>query len=414
MTPMISDKRPFFPEVGVLALVPDRWEPRWQARHHIVTRLARYFQIVWMENAPSWRALFSGRGSAARSPYPPVEPSLQIYVPGLHLPEFGRPAWLANLTSRERLRRARNLLLRRGCKEVVLYAWRPQFAHVLNQVPHDLSCYHIDDEYSFSSVEQELDPLEVRLIRSVGQVFIHSTAMMEKKGRLNPNTELVPNGVDYWKYATPVQEPGDLRAVPHPRIGYAGNLKRMLDWPLLLELSSRHPEWSFVFLGHVDAHPEITAMLGDLSRRPNVYMLGEKPTEAVSGYVQHLDVCIMPYRIDDYTKYIYPLKLHEYLASGRPVVGSRIRSLQNFESVVLLAATPEEWSSEIAHALAAPANSPQLRQARQNMAQAHDWDILVGRIARVIVHRLGIQAPDDWDASPMSNLPREALELLNS
>jgi glycosyltransferase involved in cell wall biosynthesis len=143
-------------------------------------------------------------------------------------------------------------------------------------------------------------------------------------------------------------------------------------------------------------------------------MLGEKPTEAVSGYVQHLDVCIMPYRIDDYTKYIYPLKLHEYLASGRPVVGSRIRSLQNFESVVLLAATPEEWSSEIAHALAAPANSPQLRQARQNVAQAHDWDILVGKIVRVIVHRLGIQAPDDWNASPMSNLHREALELLNS
>lgn len=411
---MISDKRPVFPEVGVLALVPDRWEPRWQARHHIVTRLARYFQVVWMENAPNWRALFSGRSSAARSPYPPVEPALQIYVPGLRLPEFGRPAWLANLTSRERLRRARNLLLRRGCKEVVLYAWRPQFAHALNQVPHDLSCYHIDDEYSFSSVEQELDPLEVRLIRSVGQVFIHSPAMMEKKGRLNPNTELVPNGVDYWKYATPVQEPEDLRGVPHPRIGYAGNLKRMLDWPLLLELSSRHPEWSFVFLGHVDAHPEITAMLGDLSRRPNVYMLGEKPTEMVSGYVQHLDVCIMPYRIDDYTKYIYPLKLHEYLASGRPVVGSRIRALQNFEDVVRLAATPEEWSSEIAHALAAPANSPQLRQARQNVAQAHDWDILVRKIVRVIVHRLGIQVPGDWNASPTSTLHREALELLNS
>jgi glycosyltransferase involved in cell wall biosynthesis len=410
---MISEKQPLFPEVGVLALVPDRWEPRWQARHHIVSRLARYFEVVWLEHAPSWRSLFSRRSRAASRAYPSVEPSLQIYVPGWRLPEFGRPAWLANLTSQERLRQARKLLLRRGCTKIVFYAWRPQFARVLNQISCDLSCYHIDDEYSFSPIEVELDPVEVRLIRSVGQVFIHSPAMMEKKGGLNPNTEFVPNGVDYQKYTSPVPEPRDLHGIRHPRIGYAGNLKRMLDWPLLLHLSSRHPEWSFVFLGHIDAHREITGMLTELFSRPNVYMLGEKPTDEVAGYVQHFDVCMMPYRIDDYTKYIYPLKLHEYLASGRPVVGSRIPSLRKFDDVVLLAETPEEWSKAIAHALTVPTNSPQLRGARQNVARAHDWDVLVRKIANTILHRLGIQPSDDWNAGSAPNRHRE-LEPLNS
>jgi hypothetical protein len=151
----------------------------------------------------------------------------------------------------------------------------------------------------------ELDPLEVRLIRSVGQVFIHSPSMTEKKGGLNPNTELVPNGVDYQKYATPVQEPVDLRGVPHPRIGYAGHLKRMLDWALLLELSSRHPEWSFVFLGHIDDHAEITRMLAELSRRPNLYMLGEKPTEWYRVMCSISTSASCPIVL--MTEYIYPL-----------------------------------------------------------------------------------------------------------
>ncbi len=412
---MIFDKQPLFPEVGVVALVPDPWEPRWQARHHIASRLARYFQVVWVDNPPSWRALFSWKGRVARPDYPPSGPSLQVYRPGLWLPEFGRPAWLANLTSRERLRRARKLLLRGGCKEIVFYAWRPQFAQALSLVRHDLSCYHIDDEYSFSPVELELDPAEVQLIRSVGQVFIHSPAMMKRKGALNPHTELVPNGVDYKKYMSPLPEPSDLRGIPHPRIGYAGNLKRMLNWSLLLELSDRHPEWSFVFLGHIDPHSEIESLLPELFRRPNAHILGEKPTESVAGYVQHFDVCIMPYHIDDYTKYIYPLKLHEYLASGRPVVGSRIPALQMFENVVSLAATSEEWSSAIAQALTPSANSSQLRQVRQTVARAHDWDVLVERIATIVVKRLGIPVArlgTPWETSNPDG--GRDLQLLNS
>src|SRR5437667_8567412 len=108
-------------------------------------------------------------------------------------------------------------------------------------MPHDLSIYHVDDEYSFSFGEVEISPAERSLLKSVDQVFMHSPALMHKKGGFNPNTEFVPNGVDYRMFATAVPEPEDLRRIPHPRIGYVGYLKRMLNWPLLLELSATHP-----------------------------------------------------------------------------------------------------------------------------------------------------------------------------
>src|SRR5579872_1633994 len=234
--------QPWFSEIGVVGLVPDRWEPQWQARHHVLSRLARYFQVVWLDEPTEWRRRCSLREVVTRPLAEDAQhPSLlQVYDPGF----WFTPARFGDWFLRKRLQRARNLLLSHGCRQIVLSIWRPDFAAALGQIAHDLSCYHIDDEYSFSATERELDEREKHLIQAVGQVFIHSPALMEKKGHLNPHTEFISNGVDYPAFARPVPEPEDLRHIPRPRIGYAGVLKAQLDWRLLLELSARHPQWS--------------------------------------------------------------------------------------------------------------------------------------------------------------------------
>jgi glycosyltransferase involved in cell wall biosynthesis len=179
--------------------------------------------------------------------------------------------------------------------------------------------------------------------------------------------------------------------IPHPRIGYTGKLKRQLDWPLLLHLAQRHREWSFVFVGPTSPHPDIGPSIDALNRLPNVYFLGSKSPLALGAYPQHFDVCLMPYRVDDYTRYIYPLKLHEYLASGRPLVGSRIPALEEFADIVALANTPETWSAAIGALLTPTATSWAARAIRQEVARRFDWDVLVDRIAGIIVTRLGIE-----------------------
>ena len=70
-----------------------------------------------------------------------------------------------------------------------------------------------------------------------------------------------------------------------------------------------------------------------------MHFLGGKPSKSLGAYPQHFDVCLMPYVIDDYTRYVYPLKMHEYLAGGRPVVSSPIRSVEDFKHVHCLVRT---------------------------------------------------------------------------
>ena len=156
-------------------------------------------------------------------------------------------------------------------------------------------------------------------------------------------------------------------------------------------MAERHPQWSFVFVGARHEHPEMLPAIEELSCRRNVHFLGRKSVQEVAAYPQHFDVCMMPYQADDYTRYIYPLKLHEYLASGRPTVGSRIRSLEDFTEVVALAATLDEWSAAIAGALEPAADSVAARTARRGVARRHDWQLLVERIAQTIAHRLGCE-----------------------
>jgi len=122
----------------------------------------------------------------------------------------------------------------------------------------------------------------------------------------------------------------------------------------------------------------------------NVYFLGAKPVHSLPAYTQHLDICTMPYEVNDYTKFIYPLKLHEYLATGRPVVGSPIRSLQDFAHVIRLARTTEEWSQAIHDSLSPALNSADHVEARRRVARQHDWDELAKLIARTMCWRLGL------------------------
>ena len=399
---------PLVPDVGVLAMVPEMWADCWQTRHYVLTRLARYFHVVWCNPASS-KGEAQGGLEAPRVPHGPTPPGFMVHDPPRWIPDVHRPDALVRVMMRERLRGARRKLLRRGCDTILLSLWRPPHAAALDLVPHRMSCYHIDDEYSFADVEQPTDEGEARLIRRVDQVFVTSLGLLDKKGHLNPHTLFVPNGVDYAAYVRAWPEPADLQPIPHPRVAYVGVIKKQLDLQLVYALAQRHRAWSFVLVGPQRHHEEIESVVHELRMLSNVHFLGEKPMSALPSYTQHMDVCILCYKVDDYTKFIYPLKLHESLASGLPCVGAPIRTLQEFPAVLDLASTVEEWSAALATTLGPSARSEDRRAARREVARLHDWDRLVHTIATTLADRLGPSYRERvQEAAPAAPLPGDA------
>jgi glycosyltransferase involved in cell wall biosynthesis len=392
---------PHWPDIGVLALVPERFDVPWMSRHQILTRLARWYSVAWLNPTLEWREALRGRPSAPAPGSIAPPPGLRVCEPEPWLPRFYRPEWLARATDAARLRRARRALRRAGAEAVVLHVWRPGFLPALDRVAHDACLYHVVDEYTFSDRDLPVPDEERELLSRADEVIIHSPGLLEKKGGFNPNTWTIPNGVDFEAVSAEGPEPDDLADIPRPRLGYCGWLKNQLDWGLLRSLAERHPGWSFVFAGAPAPHPELRAVLAELDRLPNVHFLGSKRSDELMRYPRHFDVCLMPYRITAYTNCIYPLKLHEYLASGRPVVGTPIRTLRDFAHVVGIAEGVEAWSTALEAALSAEADSPAAVERRVAVARRHDWDRIAHRVARVIAHGVGPEAVRRFDALPV-------------
>lgn len=376
-------------DIGVISLALDRWSNNWKSRHQILTRLAKHFQVTWLNPAPEWRsALRSGRFRVRETTPSGLPMSFVVHESSLFTPVVHRPRLLGDALFNARLRSARAALHQRGCRRIVLYIWHVEFAKALDLVPHDWSVYHIYDEHTHAEVEQPLDGTEYALIRSVDQVIAVSPTMFERKGALNPNRVLLSNGVDYEAFAQAVAEPEDLRNIRRPRVGYAGVVKRQLDWELISSLAARRPDWSFVFAGGRAPHPDIAETLERLARLPNVTFLGMKSVDELARYPQHFDVCTMPYRENDYTKYIYPLKLHEYLASGQPVVSIPLPALAGLEPYVTMVRGVDAWERAIEASLVDGVDSGK-RAARQAEARRHDWLTIADAIAALIRRGLG-------------------------
>jgi glycosyltransferase involved in cell wall biosynthesis len=396
---------PHFPDIGVISLVPDDWwRDTWAVRHHVLTRLARYFRVLWMNPPKNWRDVwFAGRASRPLLSHCGLEfPGFTVFDPGKRLPQFYRPRFLSESMERIRMQRARRILTSQGSRKIVLYLWRPEFCSHLSYPGYDVSCYHIDDEYTFSDVDLPIDGKELRLLQSADQVFIHSPALLRKKGAINPNTLFVPNGVDFHAYSAPQSEPGDMAAVPRPRVGYVGILKKQLDFSLLLSLARRHPGWSFVMVGPRGNLAGCESRVRELEGMPNVHFLGRKDVAMLPAYMQHLDVCMLGYEVNDYTNYIFPMKLNEYLACGQHVVGSGIASLLGFDSVIRLAYSAEEWSAALADYISGgPPTEDQVRRRRE-VARKYDWNALTRQVAEAMCVRLG-----GTYAERFGRLPRE-------
>lgn len=371
--------------LGIIALVPDDWNDCVMPRHQVLRRLARHFPVVWVEPAPNWRQYLLPSSPDFFAPDRWSEPvkGLQVLRPGWRHPHFYRPSWLARASLRSRLALARRRLMQHGAHQIALYLWRDQFADALDLVEHDFSCYHIDDEYSFSEREVPTSAREMAVLRRVDQVIVHSPALLRKKGGINPRTALIPNGVDFQQFSAPHPEPRDLAPIPHPRIGYAGVIKKQLDLELLIRLAIARPHHSIVLVGPILNVGGKERQLAELKKLPNVHFLGAKPAETLPHYVQHFDVCLLCYEVNDYTRYIYPLKLNEYLATGLPTVSAPIETVQDFAAVVTMASSDDEWLDAIEQGLAAHERTPAAVQARQDVARANDWDSLVDRISNL-------------------------------
>jgi glycosyltransferase involved in cell wall biosynthesis len=271
------------------------------------------------------------------------------------------------LNTRLLLRDIRAALAKLGGRGApVLVTGSPPSAGVVGRLGERASLYFCMDDFLHlpGVTAWMIGPLEAELLRKVDALVATAESLTRSKVPRSGRVHYLPQGVNYDHFAAPRSEPADLAGLPHPRIGFAGGVSACVAFPLVERLAAAFPQGSIVLVG-----PVTTSLNGFAA--PNVHVLGPRPYQDLPAYVQHFDVGIVPYLLNEWTLAVDPLKLLEYCAAGIPVVTTDIPEVRKYRDAVAVAGSDEAFVEEVRRAVARDRDAA--RRRGQALARGHTW-----------------------------------------
>jgi UDP-galactopyranose mutase len=262
----------------------------------------------------------------------------------------------------------------------------------------------MDELSAFADAPRTLADREGELLDSADLVFTGGMSLFEAKEGLHPHVYAFPSGVDvphFAKAREPGDDPTDQRDVPHPRVGFFGVIDERLDIDLLARAASLRPDLHLVMLG-----PVAKIEPASLPRAANLHYLGAKSYEELPDYVRGWEVAMLPFAMNEATRFISPTKTPEYLAAGRPVVSTPVRDVvrpYGDRHLVEIASDAEAFVAAIDRARSRDLDA--LRRDADAVLATMSWDTTWARMRDLILGAI------DRNATA-SAVPRRARETV--
>jgi glycosyltransferase involved in cell wall biosynthesis len=368
------------------------------SKHHVMHILAEHNTVLWVNyhasRAPSASASdFAHIARKLRQVFAGLKtprPNLHVLTP-MVIP-LPASAWARRLNRAMLVHQIRKALRKIRTGPVQLWSFTPDIAYLLGRFGEEKVLYYcVDDHASFTGYDRrQVLRDEEELCRRADLVVTTSMALQEAKKAWNPNTILVTHGVDYEHFSRAVTEdlpcPPDIADIPHPRLGFFGLIRDWVDLDLLAEVARKRPDWHFVLIGDADSNVN----LGKYSALANMHFLGRRPYKDLPAYCRQFDVGLIPFKVNDLTHAVNPIKLKEYLAAGLPVVSTPMPEVRLYERMVRMADTADTFVNATDSCL----DEDQSRRQLRADAMAHEtWPQKVDAICNKITPQPPPAAP---------------------
>jgi UDP-galactopyranose mutase len=332
-----------------------RWNFVFQRPQHLMSRFAAERRVIFWEEP--------------EAALPGCEPALGVRTcaeTGVVVVTPSLPEGMDDAEQEAVLKNLLDAFLAGEERPLVRWYYTPMMLPFSRHIEGAATVYDCMDELAnFRFAPPRLLALESELFDAANVVFTGGYSLWEAKRDRHPNVHPFPSSVDrdHFALARAVDGVPDDQAVARtPRFGFYGVIDERMDLALIEALADAHPEWSIMMVG-----PVVKIDLADLPQRPNIFYLGNKSYEELPAYLGGWDVALMPFAINDSTRFISPTKTPEYLAGGRPVVSTAItdviRHYGDLEAVIIaegadefirgcerafeLARTDGEWLAEV-------------------------------------------------------------------
>ena len=358
------------------------------SKTHLMRVLSKDNRILWV-NAIANRMPTASSKDMSRifkklksftEPIKEVEPNIFVVNP-LAVPAYGLSA-AVTLNRSFLISQIKRAMKHLDFKRPVNMVFNPAAGMIAGKLGEDELIYYCVDEYTaFTGVSPGLRKIEEDLFRKADLVIVSADKLYESKKQFNPNTFIIPHGVDYDHFRTALEEkteiPSDLADLPKPIIGFHGLLADWVDFELLKKVALHFWSGSMVLLGKVtvDAEQKIKV----LRSIPNIHQLGRQPYADLPAYCKGFDVALNPFVINELTESVNPLKVREYLAAGLPVVSTNIREMKNIGNC-RVANSHSEFIRMVEDALANPGSRSEISASMKN----EGWEARVDKLREIV------------------------------
>ena len=351
-----------------------RWNFVFQRPQHLMSRFARDYRVVFWEEP-----ILDATG----------EPSLDVAV----CAKSGVTVAVPHLNPDQRdlhekqLRRLVDEFLASRSGPLVRWYYTPMMLPFSRHLQADCTVYDCMDELAnFKFAPPELLPLEQELMGLADLVFTGGYSLYEAKRERHLNVHAFPSSVEvaHFGQARKAQaDPTDQAGLPRPRFGFYGVIDERMDLELLSAVASQRPDWAFVMIG-----PVVKISPEDLPSQPNIAWLGGKDYSELPAYLSGWDVAMMPFAINEATRFISPTKTPEYLAAGRPVVSTPIKDvIRHYGELdaVQIASGARDFIAACERALALPTANHEWLRPVDAVLSTMSWDETAGQMRGLIV-----------------------------
>jgi protoporphyrinogen oxidase/glycosyltransferase involved in cell wall biosynthesis len=338
-----------------------RWDFVYQRPQQLMSRLAQFYRIVFVEEPV--RA--DGPSRLVRStPAPNVtvcQPHTPLAAAGFH---------------DDQIRVLQPLLasLAPAGEDPIVWFYTPMALPLLQTLHPSLVVYDCMDELSaFSNPPRQLLQRETALLKIADLVFTGGPSLFQAKRQRHGNAHCFPSSVDavHFQQALDRGNGHPLHAdIPHPRLGYYGVIDERFDAALLAALADAWPEWQLVIVG-----PVLKIDPATLPQRQNIHYLGMQPYQALPHFLAGWDVCLLPFALNEATRFISPTKVLEYMAAELPIVSTAIADVeQPYGDVVAIGRDHAGFIAACEAALAqTPAQRADMARRMRDIVAGTSW-----------------------------------------
>lgn len=218
----------------------------------------------------------------------------------------------------------------------------------------------VDDLPAYETSPESVMKLQNMLIKAADCVLITSSNLTKYEIPRKPEFHYVPNGVELDHFKIKQAQPVEYKDIPNPRVLYAGSIASWFDLELMNRVITGLPDYNFILVGSVKVDLSI------LTRNQNVFILGPKDYSVIPSYMQHADVGVIPFKQDDLTKSVSPIKMFDYLASGIPVVSTHMQEAESLNPPVYFVNNADEFLTAVREACRGGKDQPKFYRFAEN------------------------------------------------